>query len=68
MIANLYRGTALGIAFAVLVLMTDAFGIFILISAQSAPVTTALIFVLNSSLNFLALTIVVAASLVACSK
>ena len=46
----------------------DAFGIFTLISAQSAPVTTALIFVLVSSLKFVALTIAVAVGLVACSN
>ncbi len=64
-IANVYRGIALGIAFAVLVLMTDAFGIFTLISAQSAPLPTMLVFVLVSSFKFVALTIAVAVGLVA---
>lgn len=64
-IANAYRGIALGISFAVLVLMTDAFGIFTLISAQPAPLTTALVFVLVSSFKFVALTIAVAVGLTA---
>jgi hypothetical protein len=64
-IANVYRGIAIGISFAVLVLMTDAFGIFTLISAQPAPLTTALIFVLVSSFKFVALTIAVAVGLAA---
>jgi len=64
-IANVYRGIASGISFAVLVLMTDAFGIFSLILTQPAPVTTALIFVLVSSFKFVALTIAIAVGLVA---
>ena len=50
------------------VFANDAFGIFTLISAQSASVTAALIFVLVSSFKFVALTIAVAVGLVACSN
>ena len=67
-IVNVYRGIAIGITFAVLVLMTDAFGIFTLISAQPSPLTTALIFVLVSSFKFVALMIAIAVGLVASSN
>ncbi len=67
-IANACRGIVLGISFALLVLMTDAFGIFTLISAQPAPLTTALIFVLVSGFKFVALTIAIAVGLVASSQ
>ena len=67
-IANACGGIVLGISFAVLVLMTDAFGIFTLILAQPAPMTTALVFVLVSGFKFVALTIAFAVGLVASSQ
>jgi hypothetical protein len=67
-IINVYRGVVLGTFFALLVLITDAFGIFTLISTQPAPLVTTLIFLIVSSFKFVALTIAVAMGLVACSQ
>jgi hypothetical protein len=60
---NVLRGISIGISFAILVLVTDAFGISTLISAQRSPMTVALIFTLVSSFKFVALTIAVAVGL-----
>ncbi len=67
-IVNACRGIALGLCFAVLVLLTNAFGILTLITAQPSPITTVLIFVFVSSLKVVALTIAVAVGLVAYTK
>ena len=67
-IANACRGIVLGISFAALVLVTDAFGLFTLLSAQRNPMSTALIFVLVSGFKFVALTIAFAVGLVASSQ
>jgi hypothetical protein len=68
MIINACRGIAIGITFAVALLMTDAFGIYTLILAQASPMMTALIFVFFSSLKFVGLTIAVSAGLLAYSE
>ena len=68
LIANVCRGTGIGVLFAALVLLTDAFGIFTLIAAQPAPITTALIFVLVCSVKFIAIGLAVAVGLAAHSK
>ena len=52
LIANVMRGVALGVSFAILMLLTDTLGIFTLVMSQPAPVTTALIFVLVCSVKF----------------
>jgi hypothetical protein len=67
-IVNACRGIALGISFAVFVLLTDAFGVSTLIEAQPVPFTAALLFVLVSSFKFVALTIAVAVGLIAYDK
>ena len=67
-IINACRGIALGITFAVFLLMTDAFGIYTLILAQTSPMTTALIFVFFSSLKFVGVTIAVSKGLLAYSE
>jgi hypothetical protein len=68
LIAAIYRGLAIGVCFALFVLLTDAFGIFTLVKAQAAPLTFALIFIAFSGLKFVGLSIAVAVGLLAYAK
>ena len=64
LLVAVYRGLAFGAGFAICSLLTDFLGIFSLVIAQAAPLTTALIFILVSSLKFVALSIAVTIGLI----
>lgn len=58
-------GVGFGILFATVVLWTDTFGIWSLVNAQSAPLTTLLVFVVVCSFKFVALAIATAVGIAA---
>jgi hypothetical protein len=68
LLANAMRGTAIGVAFAALMLLTDTLGIFTLVMSQPAPITTALIFVLICCFKFIPTTVAVALAVAARSQ
>jgi hypothetical protein len=68
LIVNVGLGVGIGILAAALMLLTDTLGIFTLISAGSAPVLTALMFIVGGIMIFTPLVFAVAVGLVARSK
>jgi hypothetical protein len=53
LLVNAMRGAALGIGFAVLMLLSDTLGILTLVMSQPAPITTALVFTLVCCFKFI---------------
>jgi hypothetical protein len=68
LIVNVGLGAGIGVLVATLLLLTDTFGIFTLISAGSAPILTALKFIVGGVMIFTPLVFAVAVGLVARSK
>lgn len=68
LLANAMRGVALGISFAVLMLLTDTLGIFTLVMSQPAPITTALVLALVCCFKFIPAVLAIALTVAAHTK
>ncbi len=68
LLANAMRGVALGISFAVLMLLTDTLGIFTLVMSQPAPITTALVFALVCCFKFIPAVLAISLTVAAHTK
>ena len=68
LLANAMRGVALGISFAVLMLLTDTLGIFTLVMSQPAPITTELVLALVCCFKFIPAVLAIALTVAAHTK